>query len=158
MVGVIVQAVTGLDGNSYTQQQLAACAPHFKLAGYVFPASDVYLWQRLRLFAGYVLEALWLDVELPVSRESVDASLAICDSYLGHATGVYSGKWFFDRQGWSQHDYWADRMLWDSNYDGVAVTEADFTPYGGWTKPVVKQYAGTTSIGHVHQIDLDVTR
>jgi hypothetical protein len=154
VISIIIQAVTGRDGKSFTRQQLDMASRHgFSLMGYVFPDG---LESKLPMYDGYQLLALWLDVELPITRAGVDAALAQCDSYFGARTGIYTGKWFFDQQGWSQQSYWADRDLWDSNYDGIAVVGADFRPYGGWDHRVIKQYAGTSSIGSVHQIDLDV--
>ena len=38
-----------------------------------------------------------------------------------------------------------DIPLWYAHYDHVA-SFADWTSFGGWSKPAVKQYAGTTSI------------
>lgn len=115
---------------------------------------------RLFLFEGYDLEHLWLDVEqVGLKVADVDRDLATCDAYMGgKLTGIYSGRWFFSDQGWLGLTKWADqgRALWDSNYDQVPVVEANFRPYGGWTKPAIKQYRGTSSIGHVSQIDLDV--
>jgi hypothetical protein len=154
VVGVIIQAVTGLDSKSYTRQQLAMCRTNgLRTQGYVFPGG---LAAKLARFDGHALEALWLDVELPITEAAVNAALIQCDAYTGQRTGLYSGKWFFDQQGWSHHSYWASRPLWDSHYNGVAVTQQGFVPYGGWTSCVIKQYAGTSAIGSVHQIDLDV--
>lgn len=108
------------------------------------------------MFKGYTLEALWLDVELPITEAAVNAALIQCDAYQGQLTGIYSGKWFFDNQGWSHQSFWSSRPLWDSNYNGVPVTEQGFVSYGGWSSCVIKQYQGTSAIGHLSQIDLDV--
>jgi len=35
-------------------------------------------------------------------------------------------------------------QLWYAHYDGVQ-SFADFVPFGGWTKPAIKQYAGDKS-------------
>ena len=35
--------------------------------------------------------------------------------------------------------------LWYAHYDGVANFN-DFKPFGGWTKPNIKQYSGTTTL------------
>lgn len=139
---------------SYTRQQLAACVRNeLRIAGYVFPGG---LPGKLAMFAGYAIEHLWLDVELPISVSAVNAALKQCDAYMGgQKAGIYSGRWFFAQQGWLGLTIWSARPLWDANYDGIAVVEADFVPYGGWTTPVVKQFRGTTDIGHVHQIDMD---
>lgn len=154
VVGVIIQAITGLDNNSYTRQQLAACVRNgLLIAGYVFPGDLV---TKLAMFNGYVLRSLWLDIELPISIGAVDSVLMQCDAYFGGLTGIYTGKWFFDQMWWSTLNLWSTRPLWDSNYDGDGNLLTDFRPYGGWTIPTIKQYAGTSSIGNVHQIDLDV--
>lgn len=155
VVGVIIQAVTGLDGLSYTRQQLdAATRNGLRIAGYVFPGG---LATKLAMFDGYTIEFLWLDLELPISIHAVDQALAMCDAYLGKLTGIYSGRWFFAQQGWLSLTRWSNRALWDSNYDGDPVLADDFRPYGGWTSCVVKQYHGTTDIGAVHELDLDST-
>lgn len=161
VVGVIVQAITGADGRSFTRQQLGMCAANgLRVQGYVwcFPgASNASMTSRLAMFNGARLEALWLDVEQAGLKTSdVDRDLALCDAYLGARTGVYSGRWFFAGQGWLNVTRWSNRPLWDSLYNRVPIVGAGFVPYGGWTKPSVSQFAGTSSIGSVHQIDLDV--
>lgn len=161
VVGVIIQAVTGLDGNSYTRQQLSMCVDNgLRIAGYVFPG---YLATKLDMFQGFDIEFLILDVELPISIDDVNASLAICDQYMAahgrpRLTSIYSGRWFFANMGWLGYTQWADegRALWDSNYDDTPMTRSDFRPYGGWAFPAVKQYHGTTDVGHIHTVDLDV--
>lgn len=158
MVGVIVQAITGLDGNSYTRQQLQACVDNgLRIAGYVwcFPGTDVA--SRLSMFQGFNLDALWLDVEQQgLTTANVQRDLDVCDAFEdnGKLTGIYTGKWFWDQMGWG--DLWSNRPLWDAHYDAVAATDQNFAPYGGWTSCVVKQYRGTSDIGTVHQIDMDV--
>jgi hypothetical protein len=164
VVGVIIQAVTGLDGVSYTRQQLEACVRGgLRIQGYVWCTPSVaggsgsLTRSRLSLFDGFAIEALWLDVEQAnLKRFDVDRDLAVCDAYTGRKTGVYSGQWFFAKQRWLDVTWWADRPLWDSRFDGVPVVEANFVPYGGWTNPVVKQFRGTSSIGSIHEIDMDI--
>jgi hypothetical protein len=84
-VGVIIQAITGLDGVSYTRQQLAACVHNgLRIAGYVwcFPfAAPGSMLTRLGMFDGYRLEFLALDVEEAGTRKfDVDRDLALCDA------------------------------------------------------------------------------
>ena len=110
------------------------------------------------MFDGFLIESLWLDVEQNgVKATDVDRDLALCDAYTGKVTGIYSGRWYFVQQHWLEHTAWSNRPLWDSDYNGIPVTGAGFVPYGGWTRPVISQYRGTSAIGHVSQIDLDVT-
>jgi hypothetical protein len=163
-VGVIIQAITGLDGVSYTRQQLAACVRNgLRIAGYVwcFPfAAPGSMLTRLGMFDGYRLEFLALDVEEAGTRKfDVDRDLALCDAYTTRlpVTWIYTGKWFFDQQHWSQETWWSWRPLWNSLYDHTPVANDHFVPYHGWTKAVIEQYRGTSSVGHVAQIDLNVT-
>jgi hypothetical protein len=163
-VGIIVQAITGLNNKSWTRQQLSTAVDQgLRIAGYVWAFKTVDVTPRLRMYDGFQLESLWLDVEGDAyigypSIESIDRDLALCDAYTGLPTGIYSGKWFFDLMGWSASDRWADRLLWDSDYDGVPDVDHGFTPYGGWTSRAIKQFAGTSRIGRVDQIDLNVMR
>ena len=149
---------------SYTRQQIDACIRNgLRIAGYVwcFPGDTASsMHSRLKMFDGFALESLWLDVEQShVKVADVDSDLAVCDAYSGHLTGIYSGHWYFQQQGWLGVTKWADqgRPLWDSRYDGVPVTQAGFVAYGGWHSCLIKQYAGTSTVGSVSQIDLDVT-
>lgn len=156
VVGVIVQAWP-----PYCAQQLDACRRNgLRIQGYyfVYPGdTKAGLRQRLTQLDGYAIEALWCDVEIAGLTESlVNTALLAGDAYTGKRTGVYSGKWFFDQQGWSHQSYWSGRPLWDSNYDGQPVLDANFRPYGGWTSCVIKQFRGTSDVGSVHEIDLDV--
>ncbi len=163
VVGCIVQAITGLDGISHAQQQLGICEDTgLRLQGYVwcFPGgSRASMNERLAMFDGYALEALWLDVEEKgLKIADVDRDLALCDSYLSRLTGIYSGRWFWQDQGWLGLTKWAARPLWNSAYDGLADVDVGFEPYGGWTAVQMKQYQGTSAIGSVQQICLDVMR
>jgi hypothetical protein len=162
-VGVIVQAITGLDGNTYTRQQLEVARRNgLRLAGYVwcFPgASEASIRGRLGMFDGFELEFLALDVEQAgTTILDVERDLKLCNAYIRDVPFLYSGKWFFDQQGWSHLDLWADHPLWDSNYDGEPDADVGFRPYGGWTEATIKQFRGTSRIGHVDQIDLNVRR
>jgi hypothetical protein len=158
ITGVIIQAITGLDGISYTRQQLNACVQNgLDIAGYVwcFPGSNVA--SRLKMFDGFELAFLALDVEQAgLTRADVDRDLGLCDSYQWDTTWVYTGKWFFDQQGWSQHTWWSDRPLWNSLYDRTPVANDHFVPYHGWTSSVLEQWIGTSQIGHVGGIDQNV--
>lgn len=165
---MIVQAITGLDGNSYTAQQLDACRRNgLRIQGYVwcFPHSTASsIRSRLAMFNNFIIEDLWLDLEQAGTRIiDADADLIECDAYLvkrglGHIrTGIYTARWFFKAQGWLNLTRWSDRRLWEALYDGTPVANDHFIPYAGWTAATIEQYKGTSDIGRVHQIDLDVT-
>lgn len=162
-VGVIIQAITGLDGKSYATQQLAVAARNgLRLAGYLWcftASSAASVNNRLMMFDGYTLEFLALDAEAgSLSVADVDRDLTRCDAYWGGVTWLYSGKWFFDQQGWSNDSRWSTRPLWDAHYDGIADPDVNFVPYGGWTQCQAKQFQGTSSIGSLTEIDLNVIR
>jgi hypothetical protein len=168
-VGCIVQAITGLDGRTYTRQQLTACVAYgLRVAGYVwcFPGASVTsIRDRLHMFDGYALEFLALDLEQGgLTRPDVERDLIECDAYIAAVpsarakrTYIYSGKWYFDQQGWSNFTWWCDRPLWDSFYNGVPVAGHGFRPYGGWTKPTMSQFQGTSTVGSVSNVDLNVS-
>lgn len=160
--GVIVQAITGLNGISYTSQQCQMVAQYgLTLHGYVwcFPGeSATSIDGRLAMFNGKPVRRLWADVEQAgLSMRDVDLLLRRCDLYLPtQRTGVYSGRWFFAQQGWLGVDRWSDRDLWDANYvDGVPDPTVGFVPYGGWDHCAIKQYKGTSDVGTLHEVDLD---
>lgn len=126
-----------------------------------FPgATTSSILTRLAMFDGYHIEFLALDVEQAgLKRGDVDRDLLWCDRYAGNPspTWIYTGKWFFDQQGWSKVTWWSTRKLWDSNYDGTPIANDHFRPYHGWTMCQIEQYRGTSSIGSVRQVDLNVT-
>src|SRR5205085_303273 len=72
-------------------------------------------------------------------------------------TGIYSGRWFWtDRRYMGNTSSFADRELWDANYDDVADTLIGYVPYGGWGRPVIKQFRGTSAMGGIGGLDVDV--
>jgi GH25 family lysozyme M1 (1,4-beta-N-acetylmuramidase) len=142
---VVVQAITGADGVSYTRQQLqAAVSAGFEVQGYVwcFPGdTQASIEQRLHLFDGFPITQLWLDVEQAgVTVDDVNRVLPCCDAYIGGKTHIYTGKWFFDQMGWSGQALWSDRLLWDAHYDGDPDPDSNFASYGGWQRCEMKQY------------------
>src|SRR5215831_11099821 len=92
--GLIVQAVTGLDGRSYTHQQCQAGLDHgWEIASYVWCStgdsmSDARFRARLELIEPYVapMHFVALDVEeAGLQIEDVDADLMHCDEIKGRA-------------------------------------------------------------------------
>jgi len=146
--GLIVQAVVGLDGFSYTAQQLQAGLDHgWAISAYVWCAAGDALDRgrvqgRLDLIERFTHNLVFvaLDVEeMGLSPEDVDADLIRCDEVITDSP-LYTGKWAFDNLGWSDNDWWAERRLWDSNYDRTPDVNAGFRPYGGWTDAWMKQF------------------
>jgi hypothetical protein len=146
--GLIVQAVTGDDGRSYTRHQLQAALDHdWEIAAYIWcstgDAMDGGPFERradLILPFQSQLHFVALDVEEDgLQVEDVDADLLRCDAIVGDAP-FYTGYHVFERLGWLEHRYWMARRLWDSRYDGIASLTANWRPYGGWTERWMKQF------------------
>ncbi|MBO0881535.1 MAG: hypothetical protein J2P17_14585, partial [Mycobacterium sp.] len=144
VVGVIVQCITGLDGQSFTWQQLTKAQERGKrLAGYAWAFRKSSVATRLAMFDPFHLEWLGLDVEdTSVSIASVDRDLALCDDYMGvrGSTEFYTGRRFFQTMGWLGLTRWCKRSLWDAIYDDNPDPQVDFVPFGGWTTCRTKQF------------------
>lgn len=146
--GLIVQAVVGLDGYSYTAQQLQAGLDHnWAISSYVWCSSGDSMdrgrfQRRLDLIERFTDDIVFvaLDVEeMGLTPDDVDADLLRCDEIVPDSP-FYTGKWIFDQLGWSDYDWWSERRLWDSNYDRKADVNVGFRPYGGWTEAWMKQF------------------
>lgn len=171
---VIVQAVDPPPGYpaGRTREQVQACLD----AGLTVDAY-VWLWfdldaadvrRKLHLLDGLDIRQLWLDVEdtaalkydQPTTETKVTAALQACDAFAstsGARTGVYSGRWFWtDRRYMANTSSFADRDLWDANYDDVADAAIGYAPYGGWQQVAIKQFRGTTAVGGIGGLDVNV--
>lgn len=171
---VIVQAIDPPPNypRGRTRAQIQACLD----AGLTVDAY-VWLWfdldandiqRKLHLLDGLSVRQLWLDVEDTASinysqaacEAKVSDALAACDAYptlSGARTGVYSGRWFWlDRRYMGNCTTFADRLLWDANYDDVADTRLGYLPYGGWGHATIKQFRGSTAVAGIGGLDLNV--
>jgi Glycosyl hydrolases family 25 len=171
---VIVQAIDPPRGYpaGKTRDQVQACLD----AGLIVDAY-VWLWfdldvddirRKLELLDRLPIRQIWLDVEDTAAikydqaacEAKVAAALEVCDAHpttIGERTGIYSGRWYWtDRRYLSNTATFADRELWDADYDGIAEAAASFEPYGGWTSRRIKQYRGTSVLAGVSGIDLNV--
>ncbi len=122
----------------------------------------------LAVQGGLVPRAAWLDEEdVETERgwstgQRVEAIQASCDAVdtwcAGHAVPgrarIYTAAWWWVPLT-DNSTAFADRDLWTAQYDGVDDASV-FTPYGGWDHAAIKQYAGTSVLGGVGGLDLDV--
>jgi len=150
--GVIVQAITGLDGISYTRQQLQKTLDRgFRIAGYVwcFPGGPSVA-SRLSMFDGFKLEWLALDNEQAgLSFADMDRDFALCDAYMGgQLTEDYTAYWFYQLMGWLRITRYSNRALWYAAYDEQAAMSS-FVPFGGWTTPRTHQFTDKQLYGGV---------
>jgi hypothetical protein len=138
----------------------------------------VYLWfdaqvsriqHTLTLLDDLPISRIWLDVEdeaaagydQATTEARVRDALNACDTYAqarGLArTGVYTGHWFWtDARYMGNTQAFCDRLLWDSQYDGVADVPTNFRAYGGWTERAIKQHIGTSTLCGVTGVDQNV--
>lgn len=94
---------------------------------------------------------LWLDIEgTQYWSSSTSNNVAFLNDMVteGKAQGVSLGIYSSASQ-WNPimggSTKFSSLPLWYAHYDGSA-SFSDFSPFGGWSKPAIKQYAGTTAI------------
>eukprot|EP01147_Barroeca_monosierra_P008577 gene8577-10279_t len=94
---------------------------------------------------------LWLDIEGPqywtssqTENRNFFSGLVSQAKAHGIPLGVYTSasQWNPIMGDWSGGSAFP---LWYAHYDGSA-SFSDFKPFGGWSKPSIKQYAGTTNV------------
>jgi GH25 family lysozyme M1 (1,4-beta-N-acetylmuramidase) len=95
---------------------------------------------------------IWFDIEAPSAWNSdCSANVAWLQKAISTAISVHSGGIGI----YSSASQWGPIMcsstdfssypLWYAHYDGNP-SFSDFSPFGGWNSPAIKQYQGTTSI------------
>ena len=168
---VVVQAV-----NPPPQYPAGCTAQQIRTLQAAGIATDlyVYLWMTdsgLMLFAdclntaaGFKVGRIWVDVEDVTKGPSPNERLALLQRALMEAdacglaakpSGIYTGAWYADRYLPNDLSSLKDRALWFADYDGIADPSV-WVPFGPWTAPAAKQYAGTSTLFGVGNVDLDV--
>jgi len=95
---------------------------------------------------------IWLDVEGPGTywSSSTSANVKFISDMIaqGNSLGVHLGLYTSQSQwdpitgGWTGA---SSLDLWYAHYDNKQ-SFSDFKPFGGWTKPAIKQYKGDTTL------------
>ena len=93
---------------------------------------------------------LWLDIEgtqywMDVgSNQQCFSDMADAASNMGVSVGVYTSasQWGPIMGDWSGGSSYP---LWYAHYDG-STDFSDFSPFGGWSQPAIKQYQGDASL------------
>jgi len=94
---------------------------------------------------------VWLDIEIyqwsanHVSNRNFISALANGLKAEGARVGIYTSENNWSQIVGTEWDGVAEHDLWYAHYDGEA-NFGDFRPFGGWKKPSIKQYRGTTSL------------
>jgi GH25 family lysozyme M1 (1,4-beta-N-acetylmuramidase) len=93
---------------------------------------------------------LWIDIEGPEYWGKCADNIAFLRAMvagaekMGVKLGIYTSKTQWDPIGCGSTEF-SRFPLWYPHYDNNP-SFSDFRPFGGWTKPSIKQYTGTTSI------------
>jgi Glycosyl hydrolases family 25 len=166
---VIVQAVDPPPGYppSVTRQQCQAVLDAgLLLEGYVYHwiSNLDRLKRELALLDGFAVRSVWADEEdvsgqWPVAQvvDQIHQACAVLDSFpttSGSKAGVYSGAWWWGPRTGNTTEF-SDRPWWPSQYDGVMDVQR-VQKWGGWTQAALKQYAGTSALSGVPNVDLDI--
>lgn len=165
----IVGCQTGLDGANYTAQQIAACqAAGIEVVGvYEFLYWDDRDLARMQHAASFGLPVR-VDCEYAVPpnwtpERVVEQIHAACNylTSLNLLAGIYTDRWIWPSLTGDSKDF-SQYPLWHAAYTtapaagtaGPPPNFDSFTPYGGWSRPDVWQYAGSVRIAGV-LCDLD---
>ena len=118
----------------------------------------------LQLAAGRV-SRLWLDAEdqtHPYNEAQLQDCVTVC-KLAGIPCGIYTGRWWWVPQTGNSQAF-AHLPLWHAEYVtndpqarlDLAPDPGDgFQPYGGWTRPTIRQFQGTSTLCG-HSVDLNV--
>jgi hypothetical protein len=134
-----------------------------KLEGYIYLYWGVSPWnqtpaQRTRLALatfGDRITRLWLDAEdstNPYDENQLLECVKVCED-AGMPVGIYTGGWWW-KPNTGDSKAFSHLVLWDANYlrtsadaDAEFIPDlASWKPYGGWTKPEIWQYQGTSTL------------
>jgi len=158
--------IAGTQVPSVTRAQLEAALT----AGMSIDAYVYLYWRRdiraevaraLETVSGLPAGRLWLDCEdgaggLP--GEDIVAVIAGAVEACGDSPcGVYTGRWWW-APSTGDSGRFSHLPLWHAEYTRSAEERPDFDsfrPYGGWTRPAMWQFRGTTSLCGV-SVDLNL--
>lgn len=106
--------------------------------------------------AGGRITRLWLDAEdssNPYREDQLAECVAICEA-VGMPTGIYTGRWWWVPRTRNSQAF-RHLPLWHAEYTiNPPADLGNFASYGGWARPVIWQYQGTTTLCG-HSVDLN---
>ena len=102
------------------------------------------------------IDRLWIDVEDEAGSldagariASVRAAVEACGEM---PAGIYTAAWYW-QPCMDDTAAFAALPLWAAQYDGRADLEV--TPFGGWARAAMKQYAAEVALGGLPRVDLN---
>jgi len=149
--------VCGSQRSEITRRQLETA-----VAGGMSVDAYVYLYWRfdvagqvaaaLETVRGYPVERLWLDCEdaagglAPAAIVGrIGTAVAACGAF---PHGIYTGRWWWEPTTGASRAF-SHLPLWHAEYPVVSEPPPDFAgfrAYGGWSRPAMWQYRGTTQL------------
>lgn len=141
---VIVGAQVGVDGKSYTIEQIGNALA----AGLEVPAVyELLYWddrdpQRMQHAMSFGLP-VWIDCEFGPNPgalpEATVGRIQAAVAFLGdQVAGIYTGRWWW-QPNTRNSEAFKHLPLWHAEY-GPRETFSAFDPYGGWRRPAIWQY------------------
>ncbi len=146
-------------------QALAVIGAGLTLDAYVYLywSHDVIGQVRdaIAVVEGLPVGCLWLDCEDGVAGRAATEVGRLIESAVGGAgdfpVGVYTGRWWW-QPATGDSAAFAHLPLWHAEYTSSPALLPDFDsfqPYGGWQRPLVWQYRGSTTLAGV-TVDLNL--
>ena len=129
---------------------------------YLFPckskSASAQVDQMVAAVASNLYGMIWLDIEINTSPgcgwgTDYESSCKFVEElisrikYHGKVPGIYASSYMWQSimGGVSKCPSVASAPLWYAHYD-KSPSFSDFKPFGGWTKPNIKQFEGTSSL------------
>ncbi|GMR33270.1 hypothetical protein PMAYCL1PPCAC_03465 [Pristionchus mayeri] len=167
-IGRVGEQTGGIDNGGIQNMKNADAAGLGAVDAYIYPckrsgcasaAQQVTNTVNALKNAGVKYGTLWLDIErdndwpsdLNHNRQFI-TDMANQGKALGVRIGVYTSSYNWDAIVGNSWTGMASHDLWWANWNGQANFN-NFSPFGGWTKPAMHQYAGDVggacSVGNV---------
>jgi hypothetical protein len=148
--------VCGTQRPEITTQQLAtAVEAGLTVAAYVYVYWDgdvrLQVEAALAAVAAFPVERLWIDCEDGAGGRGAAEILSLIEAALAACrdspAGIYTGRWWWV-PATGNSDRFRDLPLWHAEYTppGTLPDPAGFRPYGGWERPAMWQFQGTTDV------------
>jgi len=165
--GGIRMVIVGCQRDSAAHAQLQALTADGRFA---LEAYQYYFWdgsevertnRALKVMADFGLKRLWIDVEEArgqATQEQVTQAIrnaVITVTNAGLGAGIYTGGWCFPELTGNTTEF-SGLPLWTAAYPANKQPPDfnTFHSYGGWTRPLIWQYAGSTDLCGIN-VDLN---
>ena len=144
--------VVGTQQRAIARRQLrTALAAGLEVEAYVYLTLRADVAQLVRAARetvdGFPVRRLWLDAEDTTSglppAAVVERLQRARDACGDMPAGIYTGGWWWTPYTAGSRAF-SDLPLWTAQYDGRRRLDT-VRPYGGWTRPAMKQYAQNTT-------------